>query len=349
MPRWWWRLRPTARRAAAGALAIALVAGMTACGDAEAGDPVRVVIPSGATFRTAADSLERAGVLRDGRARYFRLYAKLTGQDRSIKPGMYELRPGLSWRELLRDLTEGRALVITVTIPEGWSLTEIIPQLARRLEVPTESVEVAVSDSALLSALRVPTPTAEGYLFPETYTFASGTSARTAVAEMTKEFERRWRPEWTARLDSIGMTRHEAVTLASIVEKEARLAEERPIIAGVYTNRLKAGMLLQADPTVQYSLGEHVDRVLYSHLETDSPYNTYRNVGLPPGPIASPGSASLEAAVYPAEVPYFYFVARPDGGHEFRETFAEHTQAIARIRRGGSTSTSSAPPSSPSR
>lgn len=315
-------------------LAMAIVVAATAgCADPEPGPPVRVVIPTGATFRAAADSLESAGVLGEGRGRFFRLYAKLSRRDRSLKPGTYELRSGLSWSEVLDDLTEGRALVVTVTIPEGWSLAEIVPQLARRLEVPAESVEAAVGDSALRAELGVPTPTMEGYLFPETYTFAPGTPARAAVGEMAREFERRWRPEWTAHLDSIGMTRHEAVTLASIVEKEARLAEERPVIAGVYVNRLRAGMLLQADPTVQYSLGEHVDRVLYKHLETDSPYNTYRNAGLPPGPIASPGSASLEAAVYPADVPYLYFVARPDGGHEFRTTFAEHTRAIAEIRR----------------
>ena len=150
---------------------------------------------------------------------------------------------------------------------------------------------------------------------------------------MVRQFESRWRPQWTARLDSLGLTRHELVTLASIVEKEARVADERPIIAAVYCNRLRIGMPLQADPTVQYTLPSHVDRVLYAHLETASPYNTYRNAGLPPGPIASPGTASLEAALYPAAVPYLYFVARPDGRHEFRTTFAEHTRAREQVRR----------------
>lgn len=328
---------PSARGRATRLLAGVLVALLTSlasggCGaPADPGPPVRVLIPSGASFRTAADSLEKSGVI--GSGRLFRIYAKLSSRDRSIKPGTYELRPGLSWRELLDDLTEGRALVVTVTIPEGWSLAEIVPQLARKLEVPVESVEAAVRDSALRAALQVPTPTLEGYLFPETYTFAPGSSARDAVTEMTREFQRRWRAEWSAQLDSTGMTRHDAVTLASIVEKEARVADERPIIAGVYVNRLRAGMLLQADPTVQYALGEHVSRVLYKHLETDSPYNTYRYPGLPPGPIASPGTASLEAAIHPAEVPYLYFVARPDGRHEFRATFPEHERAIAEVRR----------------
>ncbi len=309
-------------------MAVMLTAG---CADSTPQTAVRVVVPSGATFRAAADSLARAGLIRS--SRLFGLYAKLTDRDRALKPGTYLIEAGRSWASILDDLTEGRGLVVTLTIPEGWSLAEIVPLLAQRLEVPIDSVEAAVRDTALLARLGVPMPTLEGYLFPETYTFSPGTTARSAVGETTREFERRWRPEWTARLDSLGLTRHQVVTLASIVEKEARVAEERPIIAAVYSNRLRRGMLLQADPTVQYSLGEHVDRVLYKHLETDSPYNTYRYPGLPPGPIASPGEASLEAAVHPADVPYLYFVARADGRHEFRVTFAEHEQAISRIRR----------------
>lgn len=304
---------------------------LVSCTGAESREAVRVVVPAGATFRTAADSLVSAGIIRSGRL--FGLYAKLAGRDRALKPGTYLLQPGLSWASLLDDLTAGKGLVATVTIPEGWSLADIVPLLARRLEVPPESVTAAVRDSALLARLGSPGPTLEGYLFPETYSFTPGTTARAAVGDMVREFERRWRPAWTARLDSIGMTRHALVTLASIVEKEARVADERPVIAAVYTNRLRVGMLLQADPTVQYALGQHVDRVLFKHLEIDSPYNTYRYPGLPPGPIASPGEASLEAAVHPADVPYLYFVARADGRHEFRMTFAEHEQAIARIRR----------------
>ncbi|HEU4628193.1 MAG TPA: endolytic transglycosylase MltG [Gemmatimonadaceae bacterium] len=314
------------RRAALAALLWAT----TACGPSDAA-PVRVVVPAGASFGQAADSLERAGII--GSARLFRLYASLRNRDRALKAGTYELRPGESWNALLSALTEGRGLVATVTIPEGFDLGAIVPLVAQRLEVPADSVRAAVRDTSLRRRLGVPTETLEGYLFPETYSFALGTSAREAVGTMVQEFEKRWRPAWTARLDTLGMTRHEVVTLASIVEKEARVPEERPLIAAVYCNRLREGMLLQADPTVQYALGRHVDRVLYAHLQTDSPYNTYRHAGLPPGPIASPGAASLEAALYPADVPYLYFVARPDGRHEFRTTFAEHTRAREEVRR----------------
>ncbi|MGB5676035.1 MAG: endolytic transglycosylase MltG, partial [Gemmatimonadota bacterium] len=144
-----------------------------------------------------------------------------------------------------------------------------------------------------------------------------------------------WTPERRARLDSLSLDERGLVTLASIVEEEARVGEERPIIAGVYTNRLEIGMLLQADPTVQYALGEPKARLLFADIDrvADDPYNTYTHTGLPPGPIASPGAASLDAALYPADVPYLFFVARPDGSHEFTRTNREHVNARNRIRR----------------
>jgi UPF0755 protein len=156
---------------------------------------------------------------------------------------------------------------------------------------------------------------------------------------MSAEFERRWNPAWDRRLDSLRLTRRELVTLASIVEGEARHDDERAIIAGVYHNRLQRGMLLQADPTVQYavqlSTGERKTRLLFKDLEIDSPYNTYRQAGLPPGPVNSPGLESIEAALYPAAVPWLYFVAGPDGRHVFSRTLADHNRAIAEIRRIG--------------
>jgi UPF0755 protein len=185
----------------------------------------------------------------------------------------------------------------------------------------------------MLNRVNSPGPTLEGYLFPDTYAFPDGTSPRNAVLEMVKRFEREWKPEWNSRLDSLSLTRHEAVTLASIVEREAKVASERPIIAAVYLNRLRNGMLLQADPTVQYARGKHTPRLLHKDLEVDSPYNTYKYAGLPPGPIASPGAASLTASLYPADVPFLYFVAAPDGHHEFRRTLAEHEIAVRQFRR----------------
>lgn len=312
------------------AVAVVLGSGVAGCGSSERG-MARVAIPSGTTFRAVADSLASARVIQS--PTLFRLYASARGEDRAIKPGTYEFRRGASWNSVLGTLTSGGARLGSVTIPEGYDLRQIGPALARALGVPEDSVQAAARDTALLRRLNVPTPTLEGYLFPETYTFAPGTTARDAIAEMVAVFERRWRPEWDAQLQTLAMSRHDVITLASIVEKEARHAEERPVISAVYHNRLKRRMPLQADPTVQYARGSHTARVLYKDLEIDSPYNTYRRAGLPPGPIASPGTPSLAAAVFPAKVPYLFFVAAPDGHHEFRTTFEEHTRARRDLRR----------------
>ena len=298
-----------------------------------AGDdaPTRVTIPNGATMAVAADSLERAGVI--GSPRMFRLYAKLRGGDRGIKAGTYVLRPDASWESVLDALRSGRGVVNIVTIPEGYTLRQTEALFATKLGVPADSVRAAVRDTALLRQLYVPRPDLEGYLFPDTYFFPPGTTARAAVETMVRRFEQRWKPEWTARLDSLRLTRHSVLTLASIVEREAKLPQERPIIAAVYWNRLRRGMRLEADPTVQYALPEYQSRLLYRHLNVNSPYNTYRNAGLPPGPIGAPGEASIEATLYPANVPYLYFVAYPDGHHEFRNRLEEHRLASQAARR----------------
>lgn len=318
-----WRRRAVL---AAGALSIGALA---ACGDAS-GASARVVIPPGATMRVAADSLASAGVIRF--PGLFRLYVRATGRDRIVKPGTYLLARDASWNAVTESLVRGRGLVFTVAIPEGWNVAAIVEAVARDVKIPAESLQAAVRDSALRRRLDLPTPTLEGYLFPATYTFPDGASASEVVRAMVREFERRWKPEWNERLQALAMSRHDIVTLASIVELEARVPEERPVISAVYHNRLKRGMALQADPTVQYALGRHVSRVLYRDLQVDSRYNTYRYRGLPPGPIASPGTASLEAALFPADVPFLYFVAHPDGHHEFRRTFREHNEAVRQMR-----------------
>jgi UPF0755 protein len=292
---------------------------------------VRVIIPHGATLRVAAESLAHAGVVQS--ATMFRFYATLRGSDRSIRAGTYLFQRGGSWGEVLDDLRGGKGLEHAITIPEGWSLYQIVPQLARVLGAPVDSVQAAVRDTALLRGLDVPTPTLEGYLFPDTYVFPDGTTPRAAIRVMVDRFQRVWQPEWNQRLQALAMSRNDVMALASIVEKEARVPEERPVIAAVYLNRLKTGMLLQADPTVQYALGKHVARVMYKDLEIESPYNTYKHAGLPPGPIASPGRPSIVAALNPASVPYRYFVAYPDGHHEFTTDFAKHSVAVRNARR----------------
>jgi UPF0755 protein len=292
--------------------------------------PVRVMVPPGATMRSAAESLSHAGVI--GSPRLFRLYAKARRADRGIKAGTYLLAPDAGWGSILSSLRSGKGVVEVVTIPEGFRLAQTESVLVAKLKVPPESLRVAVSDTSLLRRLGAPIETLEGYLFPDTYFFPPGTSARTAVQTMVRRFEQQWKPEWTARLDTLGVTKHNVLTLASIVEREARRDEERAVIAAVYWNRLRKGMLLQADPTVQYALPQYQKRLLNRHLTVQSKYNTYRYPGLPPGPIAAPGAESIEATLRPATVPYLYFVAFPDGHHEFREKLEEH-QATVRIAR----------------
>ena len=312
---------------------LSLVAGcvlVAACSGSPHGTPSRVIIPRGATFGQATDSLAKARLV--GWPRMFRLYGRLTGGDRNIKPGTYLLKPGTPWSDIVSALNGGHGLVNTVTIPEGYTISQITPLLAKTLKVPADSVQAAMRDTSLLARLDIPTRTLEGYVFPDTYAFPAGTTARQAVREMVYSFERRWKPDWDTSLTELKINRNDLVTMASIVEKEARVPEERPVIAAVYYNRLRKGMRLQADPTIQFALGRHVGRVLYKDLEIKSPYNTYTNKGLPPGPIASPGVASLAAAAHPANVRYLYFVASRDGHHEFRMTLEEHASAIRQVR-----------------
>lgn len=304
---------------------------ISGCGDGDQ-TRVRITIRRGSPFREAADSLAASGVIEH--PRLFGFYAARRGLDRNMRYGTYIIRRGSSWNEVLTALQQGQGIVSRVTIPEGWPIFEMIPVLSKALEVPAESLEVAVRDTLLLQRVGAPlgTETLEGYLFPDTYDFPGGSTARQAIDLMVHRFEQVWKPGWNARLGELKMSRHQILTLASIVEKEVRRESERPLVAAVYSNRLKIRMPLQADPTVQYAQRKRPGRVYYRDLKVDSPYNTYRRVGLPPGPIASPGAASIEASLYPADVPYRFFVAHPDGHHEFRKTYGEHLAAIEMVR-----------------
>jgi UPF0755 protein len=310
-------------------IALAAVVAAAACAS-ESGPGVQLTIRKGSPFREAAESLSVHGLVRS--ARLFSLYAKLRGRDRSLRWGTYVLRPGMSWEGMLEALRLGRGVIHVVTFPEGLSISDIEPMLMDSLDLTKDSLEAAVRDTALLHRLDVPTATLEGYLFPDTYTFPDKITARDAVGMMVDRFEHEWKPEWTDRAREMKLTRHDIVTLASIVEREVQRDEERPVVAAVYLNRLKIGMALMADPTVTYALGKKPGRVTLRDLRVKSPYNTYLRAGLPPGPIASPGAASIRGSLYPAKVPYRFFVAAPDGHHEFRRTYEEHLEAIKMVR-----------------
>lgn len=297
------------------------------------GVPLQVSVPSGVPFSVVVDSLEARGVVRHATA--FRLYARLRGDDRRIRAGRYELTPGSGWNHILGVLVEGRVVTVPMTVPEGFRLTQMASRIARASETTEEAVLALLREDGAADAYRVPGPGLEGYLFPDTYRFAAGVSVQTVVRAMTRRYRAVWTPERRARLDSLGLTEREAVTLASIVQAEARRPEEMPRIASVYHNRLRRGWLLQADPTVLYALGGYRERLLFAAIDSvaDSPYNTYRKAGLPPGPIGAPGEEALHATLYPAAEPYLYFVARADGSHVFSRTLAEHNRAVAAARR----------------
>ena len=296
------------------------------------GEEVRITIPRGASLRAVADTLTGHGLIRS--PRWFRIYAGLKGDERAIRAGVYDVPRGRTTAQVLELLVSGPLATQRLIVYEGLMLEEVAEAVQAQIGVPADSFRTAARDSTLRARLQVPAPTLEGYLYPSTYHVRIGASARELVLQMVEEFEARWRPEWNARLDSLGMSRWEAVILGSIIEGEVRHDRDRAFVSSVYHNRLRAGWRLQADPTVIYALGRR-RRLYEKDYLTRSPYNTYMVDGLPPGPIGQPSAASLEAALYPARTDFFFFVARADGQHVFSRTLREHNRAIAEIRAPG--------------
>jgi UPF0755 protein len=296
------------------------------------GAELRHEVLPGQDARSILRNLETKGVLRN--ATLTRLYLVYVLGDPPLRAGEYLFEAPLAAPEVLDKLIKGIVVTYPVTIVEGLTLQETAELLAMRgFGDPQELLrEMLVTDR--ISGLDPTASSLEGYLFPDTYSFAKGTSERevvsTLVSNFLRLFERQVRP---LLVPDDERTPRQIVILASIVEKEARLAEERPIIAGVYVNRLRRGIALYADPTIIYALkqeGQWDGNLRRPDLKLDSPYNTYLHAGLPPGPIASPGLASLKAAARPAEVPYLYFVSRNDGSHVFASTLAEHNRNVNR-------------------
>lgn len=303
-----------------------------ACGHS-VGEPVEVGVPAGATFSIVTDTLASRGIVRW--PTLFRVYARMRGDDERVKAGRYALAPGERWSRILDDLTTGRVVTVPLTIPEGFRLPQIAQRVAALTRLAPDSVIAALDAPGVDSVFGVPGPGLEGYLFPDTYRFAEGVSLDTVIAAMTRRYRQAWTPERRALRDATGLTERDVITLASIVQAEARKPEEMPRIASVYLNRLERGMLLQADPTVLYALGGPRDRLLYAAIDSvaDSPYNTYTQPGLPPGPIGAPGEAAIDAVLEPSGESFLYFVAWPDGSHHFSRTLAEHNRAVVQARR----------------
>ncbi len=288
---------------------------------------VVVTIPRGASFHSVVDSLDRAGVLRS--AFTFRIAGRILGYTKQIKVGKYLFAPGMSNLEILSDIEVGKSrLIIAVTIPEGWRMDAIIRKYRRDLGIDADRLEALCTDSAFVHRLGFDGSSLEGYLMPDTYSFYWQTDEREIVERMVEQFRLFYVDSLRARQHELHASLREIVTLASIVEAESGVDNERSAIAGVYWNRLQKGMKLEADPTVQYALGSTPRRLTFRDLQLESPYNTYRRFGLPPGPINNPGRKAILAALYPEHHQYLYFVATGQGGHRFSRSFAEHERAI---------------------
>lgn len=340
-------VRPSCRRAVA-VVAAALAAATTACGAPGPDAPkTHVYIPRGASLKAVADSLESHGVVET--AWTFRVYGQLRGLARTVRPGLYAFPLGERWSVIVGALATGRTDDALFTVPEGLTIREIAGLAAGELRLARDSVYQAIRDSFLAAArdpalraelgLSVPPgikEPLEGYLLPESYRVAFDETPRALVQHMARQFLAVWDTAAERKAADLGLSRHQVLTLASIVEGEARVPSERRMIAGVYFNRIRKRMLLQADPTVIYAVqlddDKPIRRVLFRHLKVRSPYNTYLFPGLPPGPINNPGRASILAALDPMRHNFYYFVARPDGHHMFSRTAGEHVDSVAVAR-----------------
>ncbi len=300
-------------------------------GAAPAGQPLVLEIEPGTTPRGVARAAVQAGL--EVRADLLYWWFRLSGKDREIRAGNYEIPPGTSPHALLQKLVRGEEALRAVTLVEGWTFRQVRQALARAEQLRPDTA--GQSDADIMAALGRPNVPPEGRFFPDTYTYARGSSDLAVLRRALHAMDRRLEAAWALRApDTPLKSPDEALTLASIVEKETGRTEDRAQIAGVFTNRLRTGMLLQTDPTVIYGMGEAFDGNLRRRdLTTDTPFNTYTRAGLPPTPIAMPGKASLLAAVQPADTRALYFVARGDGSSHFSESLQEHNRAVNRYQR----------------
>jgi UPF0755 protein len=292
-----------------------------------------VEIPPGASSRAIGEHLVSGGVIRD--LQTYRLTLWLSGQGRHLKAGEYRFDRAMTPLEVIDKIARGDAFVVSLTFPEGLTMAEMAKIFESHALGTAAAFLGAAKDTSIVRDLDPAAKDLEGYLFPETYIVPRKTDAPKLVRLMVERFQHVFTRELREAAAARQLSVRQAVTLASIVEKETAKAEERPLVAAVYVNRLRIAMPLQCDPTVIYALqraGTYTGNLRRDDLAFDSPYNTYRYPGLPPGPIASPGRASLEAAVHPADAEYLYFVSRNDGSHVFAKTLDEHNRNVQKYQ-----------------
>ena len=295
-------------------------------------EPLELEIEHGTTPRGVARAVMAAGVRVDAQLLY--AWFRVSGQDRQIKAGNYEITAGTTPYSLLQKLARGEESLRALTLVEGWNWRQVRAALAREEALQPDSA--GLSDAALMQRLGRAGVPPEGRFFPDTYTYAKGSSDLAVLRRALHAMDRHLEAAWAQRAsDSPLKSPEQALILASIVEKETGRASDRPMIAGVFSNRLRIGMLLQTDPTVIYGLGDQFDGNLRKRdLQTDTPWNTYTRAGLPPTPIAMPGKAALLAAVQPQATKALYFVAKGDGSSHFSASLDEHNRAVNRYQRG---------------
>ncbi len=297
-------------------------------------DRVFFVIEPGSGAQHIAHGLKEKGMLR--KSWPFLLGYKFYFSSKTLKAGEYALDLPLSTKDLLNTFTEGRVYLHALTIPEGFTRREIAGHLESLNFITAEDFLNACERTELISDLDSQAPNLEGYLFPETYHLPRGIPAEKIVSTMVVHLKAAFSGEWIKRAEEMNMTAREVVTLASLIEKEASIPEEKALVSAVFHNRLRIKMKLDCDPTVIYALkeqGTFTGKLRKKDLQMDSPYNTYRRRGLPPGPICNPGREALKAALFPSEEEYLYFVSRNDGSHVFSRTFREHQMAVLKYQR----------------
>ncbi len=292
--------------------------------------PVLTTINPGQSFGAVIAELDEKGVIE--KPDKFKLYARIKKQDRDLKAGSYMLSAAMSPEKILETLVKGKTFRFRVTIPEGYTLDQIASVLDNAGLVEKTEFLAAANDKSLAEQLGIEADNFEGYLFPDTYFFTKGIASEKIVKSMVARFRNVFDSLWENRPPDFAYTLHETVTLASIIEKETGAANERPLVASVFHNRLKMDMRLESDPTVIYGIEGFSGNLTRLHLDTPAPYNTYQMKGLPPGPIASPGKEALQAALYPAESEYIFFVSKNDSTHHFSVNYEEHRKAVEKYQ-----------------
>jgi UPF0755 protein len=292
------------------------------------------VVDKGQGVHDIAQHLKEKRIIKNRQA--FLLGYNIYYSSKSLKAGEYMFNLPMSPKDILKMLTDGKVYLHSLTIPEGLTRKEIARHLDSLHFTDEEEFLAASSKTEIISSLDKEAKNLEGYLFPETYHFPKGISAEKIISTLVSQFKDVFSEGWQKRASEIKMTPREIVILASLIEKETFLQEEKKVVSAVFHNRLRIRMKLDCDPTVIYVLkekGSFRGRLLKKHLKLESPYNTYRNRGLPPGPICSPGRESLEAALYPAQQKYLYFVSKKDGSHHFSSSFKDHQNAVRKYRK----------------